>query len=60
MLIPYEKIWQGTTLTYQNGRNMSFTIYAGIGIIRTIRQNPRLEYGLEFHIGLEVTSVTGF
>ena len=43
---PFWKYWKGTPSIYQNGHNLSFAIYDGIGIIRPIRQKARLLDGL--------------
>ena len=47
---PLWKYGQKTPSTYQNVRNLSFTIYASIGTIKLKIQKEILEYGLVFHI----------
>ena len=49
-LTPMERLKRDTS-TYQNGRNLNFMIYAGIGKIRLIRQKVILADGLDFNIG---------
>ena len=57
---PWKKIDRGHHRRIRMDGIYFFTIYAGIGKIRLIRQKAILSDGLEFHIEQEVPLVTSF